>query len=37
LGNVPVVQRIEQGFLKVKPTFYHTLSTVISAAQITYC
>src|SRR5213083_1269824 len=34
---VPVVQRIEQGFPKTKPIFYHTSSAFVSATQTTSC
>ena len=37
LGNVPVVQRKEQGFPKTKLAFHHTSSAVVSTTQISFC
>ena len=37
LGNVPVVQRKEQGFPKTKVAFHHTSSAVLPTTQTTFC
>ena len=37
LGNVLVVQRIEQGFPKTKLAFHHTSSAIVLTTQTTFC